>query len=148
MANGRQGGKLSSVFVEHEPVDVFFDEPSRTRQEFADECDINVLMSKYEATGVVSHMNSRQPMYLDVGDGVLPLQEALDTVRAATEAFMSLPARARAEFDNDPVRFVEYAQDPANLPRLVDWGLAEKREEPSPQKVEIVNPPATSPAGE
>lgn len=147
MSNGRQGGKLSSAFAAHEPVDVFFDEPSRTRQEFADECDINVLMSKFEATGVVSHVNQRQPMYLDLSDGVLPLQEALDTVRAATESFMSLPARARAEFDNDPVKFVEYAQNPENIDQMVKWGLAVPKPVPGPVKVEVTNPaPAPAPA--
>lgn len=149
MSNVRQGGKLSSAFVQHEPVDLFFDDPSRTRQEFADECDINVLMSKYEATGVVSHVNQREPFYLDVGDGVLPLQEALDTVRAAEAAFMSLPAKARAEFDNDAVRFVAFAQDPANVEKMREWGLAKAAPvEPPPQKVEVVNPaPASPPAG-
>lgn len=141
----RQAGKLQSMFVpdHHDPV-VKFDEPSRTRQEFAEECDINNLMEKFEATGVVSHVNQRQPMYLDLGDGVLPLQEALDTVRAATDAFMTLPARARAEFDNDPVKFVEFAQNPENMPRLVEWGLAEVKEVDPPSRVVVVNPPAAS----
>lgn len=141
----RQGGKLSSVFVAHDPVDVVFDEPSRTRQEFADECDINVLMQKFEATGVVSHVEQRQPMYLDVSEGVLPLREAIDTVRAANEAFMTLPARARAEFDNDPIRFVEFARDPKNGAKMVEWGLAQVREAPPVVKVEVTNPPAASP---
>lgn len=138
----RQGGKLSSMYVVHEPVDVLFDEPSRARQEFADECDINLLMRKFEATGVVSHVSDRQPMYLDLSDGVPDLQSALDIVRTATESFMSLPARARAEFDNDPVKFVAFAQNPDNLAKMVEWGLAIPVVEPGPTKVEIVNPPA------
>lgn len=140
---------MNSAYVPHDPVDVVFDEPSRTRQEFAAECDINTLMERFEATGVVSHVNERKPMYLDLGDGVLPLQAALDTVRAATESFMSLPARARAEFDNDPVRFVEYAQNPDNIGRLVEWGLAEQVVDPAPARVEVVNlpDPAVAPAG-
>lgn len=138
----RQGGKLSSMFAAHDPVDLVFCEPSRTRQEFADECDINVLMQKFEATGVVSHVNERQPMYLDLSEGVPDLREALDTVRAATESFMSLPARARAEFDNDPVKFVEFAQDPANSEQMVKWGLAAYPEPEKVQKVEVTNHPA------
>ncbi|ALS03679.1 VP3 [Gokushovirus WZ-2015a] len=141
----RQGGKLSSVYVEHKPVDVFFDEPSRTRQEFAAECDINVLMQKFEATGVVSHVNERQPMYLDLSEGLPDLREALDIVREATETFMSLPARVRARFDNDPVKFVDFAGDPKNVGELVEWGLADKVEIPPPTKVEVVNPAPPSP---
>ena len=141
MYNVRQGSKLCSAFVPHEPVDLCFDEPSRTRQEFADECDINVLMRKFEATGVVSHVNERQPMYLDLSDGVPDLATALDIVREANLAFMSLPARARAEFDNDPVKFVAFAQDPENMQQMVDWGLAVFTPEAQPAKVEIVNLP-------
>lgn len=148
MANGRQGGKLSSAYVpEHEPVDVFFDEPSRTRQEFANECDINVLMRQYEATGVVSHVNQREPLYLDLSDGVPDLREAIDTVRAAETAFMSLPARVRAEFDNDAVKFVEFAEDPANKEKLVEWGLAVVPPPPMVQEVKVVEMPAAPPAG-
>ncbi|AXH77007.1 MAG: internal scaffolding protein [Microviridae sp.] len=141
MSNVRQGGKLSSAFVPHDPVDVYFDEPSRTRQEFADECDINVLMRKFEATGVVSHVADREPMYLDLSDGVPDLARALDIVREATTSFMSLPARARAEFDNDPVKFVAFCQNPDNGDKLVEWGLAVPRDVPVPVMVEVVNPP-------
>lgn len=137
----RQGGKLSSAFVQHEPVDVFFDEPSRTRQEFADECDINILMRRYEATGVVSHVNDRVPVYLDLSMGVPDLREALDLVKAAETAFASLPAVVRKEFDNDPLKFVEFAEKPENLDRMREFGLAPPAPvEPAPQKVEVVNP--------
>lgn len=141
----RQGGKLSSMFAAHDPVDLEFNEPSRTRQEFADECDINVLMEKFEATGVVSHVNQRTAFHMDVTE-VPDLQVALDTVRAAQEAFMTLPARARAEFDNDAVRFVAYAQDPENSEQMVKWGLAVYPEPEKVLKVEVTNPPASSPS--
>lgn len=142
MSNVRQGAKLSSAYVVHDPVDLSFDEPSRTRQEFADECDINVLMRKFEATGVVSHFNTGEPRYLDLGDGVPDLREAIDLVRASTEVFMALPAGVRAKFDNDPVSFVDFASDAANNKQLVEWGLAVERKDPPPQRVEVVSMPA------
>lgn len=136
--NGRQGGKLSSAYVQHEPVDVFFDEPSRTRQEFADECDINVLMRRYEATGVISHVQTVEGKYMDLSN-VPDLASAIDVVREANEQFMRLPARARARFDNDPVKFVEYAANPDNIEQMCEWGLAERVVDPPPAKVEVVN---------
>lgn len=114
---------IGSAFVRHAPVDLDFPDPSRTRQEFAEECDVNQIMKKFEATGVISHQNPRQPMYLDLSEPI-DLQRALDIVAEATESFMSLPARVRAEFDNDPVRFVSFAEDPSNLGQLREWGLA------------------------
>lgn len=135
----RQGGALSSAFVSHDPVDVYFDEPSRTRQEFAAECDINTLMARYEATGVISHINERQPYYFDT-TGAPDLREAIDIVRDAERAFMSLPAKVRASFDNDAVAWVDYAQDPKNLEQMREWGLAPPvKPEAAPLKVEVVS---------
>lgn len=132
----------SSMFVVHDPVDLHFgDEPSRTRQEFADECDINILMQRFERTGVISHVAQAEPMYLDLSEGVPDLMTALETVRAAEAAFMSLPASVRKEFDNDAIKFVAFAEDPDNLGKLREWGLAPT---PAPQappmRVEVVNP--------
>ena len=58
-------------------------EQSLTRQEFADECDINSIMARYEAGGAVSHVNKAQPMYLDTT--LYPdLQGAMDAFREAS----------------------------------------------------------------
>lgn len=123
------------------------DLPSLTRQEFADECDINKLMEKYEKTGILpSNMNSMSPRYLDVSD-VPDFRSALDMLNASTEAFMSLPAKVRKEFDNDPVQFVDFAQNPENITKMREWGLAPPEALPEPpQRVEIINPPEPPPA--
>ncbi|QCQ84615.1 internal scaffolding protein [Blackfly microvirus SF02] len=111
-----------------------------TRQEFADECDINVLMAQYERTGVLNHFNSVAPQYLDVSD-VPDLQRSIAIVEAAETAFMTLPAKVRREFDNDAVKFVAFAQDPANLESMREWGLAAPEAVPdAPIRVEMVSP--------
>jgi len=110
-------------------------EPSLTRQEFSDECDINVIMANYEKTGVVSHYSPREPVYLDLT--VVPnFRDAMDMLIEADKAFMSLPAKVRKEFDNDARKFVEFAQDPANLDKMREYGLAPPKEEP-----EVAKPP-------
>lgn len=115
---------------------------ARTRQEFRDECDINLIVARHQKTGVVSHINTAPPQFLDVSD-VASLATALQTVAAANEAFMALPAVARASFDNDPVRFVDFAMEPDNLPKLREWGLAPPEKVPdAPMRVEVVNAPA------
>lgn len=121
--------------------------PSATRQEFADECDINVLMAKYEATGIMPPVNGRTPMFGDVS-AVPDLRLALEQIEQATESFMSLPAVVRKEFDNDVVRFVEYASDPSNVDQMRKWGLATMPPPPAaPVRVEVVTPePAPAPA--
>jgi phage internal scaffolding protein len=116
------------------------DLPSLTRQEFADECDINKLMAQFEKTGIFPQTNNAQPRYLDVSD-VPDLQEAHRILNEATASFMSLPATVRRDFDNDPIKFISFAENSDNLPKLREWGLAPPPPiDPPPQKVEIINP--------
>lgn len=116
-------------------------EPSLTRQEFAEECDINTIMARYEASGVISHVNRAVPMYLDTTT-YPDLQGAMDQFREAALAFNALPAAVRREFDNDPQLFVDFASDSENLPRMREWGLAPPEKVPEPaMRVEVVNPP-------
>lgn len=145
------GESLSSATVEIDRANPalyvdFSDTVSLTRQEFADECDINNLMAQYEKTGIIpANMNNNVPRYLDVTN-VPDLRTALDLLNDATAAFMALPANVRREFDNDAMKFVAFAQDPENLPQMRTWGLAPPPPEPpAPQKVEIVNPTAPAP---
>lgn len=120
--------------------------PSLTRQEFVEESDINVLMAKYEKTGILpSNMNTAEPRYLDVSD-VPDLRSSMDTLNAATAAFMSLPARVRREFDNDALKFVDFASDVENIERMREWGLAPPKPEPvPPQEVRVVAMPEPAP---
>lgn len=102
-------------------------EPSMTKQSFKDECDINNIVRRFEATGILDHVNkaSAQGLYVDLPDG-LDLQLALNTVAQAEAAFMALPAAARAEYGNDPVAFVAAFNDPTpdQVKRFVELGLA------------------------
>lgn len=122
-------------------------EPSLTRQEFADECDINTIMARYEAGGAISHVNRAEPMYLDTT--MYPdLRGAMDLFREAALSFNALPAAVRKEFDNDPQLFVDFASDPANIGRMREWGLAPPEPTPEPPvRVELVNP-AIPPGGD
>lgn len=144
----------SSAFVEIDRGNPAFyidcsDLPSLTRQEFADECDINNLMAQFEKTGIIpSNVNKSEPRYLDVSD-VPDLPAALSMLNEATTAFMSLPAKVRREFDNDPLQFIAFAENPDNLEKMREWNLAPPAPvEAPPQKVEVVNPTSQSDAPE
>lgn len=142
----KNGVKFSARRPDRLRVEVRFHRPSRTRQEFAAECDINTIMARYSKTGVVSHINPVTPRYLDLT--TLPdFQTAMHMLIDAEAAFASLPAVVRREFDNDPSKFVAFAEDQENLPRLREWGLAPPEKVPEPPlKVEVTNPaPAGSP---
>lgn len=132
-------------YDEHERVQVDASSDGITRQEFADECDINTLMARYEKSGVINHIARSQGNYFDATD-VPDLAAALAIVAHAEDAFMRLPAKARAEFDNDAVRWTDFAADPANLPRMREWGLAPPAPvEERPLRVQVVPDPAAPP---
>lgn len=138
-----------SSFVVHDRVP-YVDEDGRsmTRQEFTDECDVNKLMERYQKVGVWPlPMPNAEPRYLDVS-AVPDFAAAMQMMIDAENAFMTLPAITRREFDNDPTRFVEFAQNSENLPKMREWGLAppEAVADP-PMRVEVVNPPGAE-AGE
>lgn len=138
--------KKFGLYRPHERVSIEFGEDSRTRQEFAAECDINTIMARYTKAGVVSHVNPAAPRYLDLA-GLPDFQSAMQIMIDADQAFAGLPAAVRREFDNDPAKFVDFATDAENLAQLREWGLAPPEKAPEgPMRVEVVNPPSNDPA--
>jgi len=137
-----------NLYVPHDPMDyaLFCDDPSLTRQEFAEEADINSIMAKYQKTGLVPGTD-RQPMYGDFAD--LPsYMEAQEIILRADAAFSALPAEVRRRFDNDPAEFVEFASDPKNIDQMRVWGLAEPLDEPEAPESPPAAPPAPAASGE
>lgn len=95
--------------------------PSRTKQSFRDECDINNILRKFNVTGQLP-IGSVQPQYGDFS-GITDYQSALNAVMAAQDSFLALPAKVRAKFDNDPALFVEFASNEANKDEMKALGL-------------------------
>lgn len=104
--------------------------PSPTQQQFMKDCDINNLMKRYRATGLLPQYPGTA-QYLDCTKMPEDYQAALNKVVAANQAFESLSSDIRAQFLNDPARFVEFASDPKNLDQMREWKLAP----PAPMKV-------------
>jgi phage internal scaffolding protein len=98
-----------------------FTSPSRTKQSFRDECDINNILRQFNVTGQLP-VGSVQPQYGDFS-GITDYQSALNAVMAAQDSFLALPAKVRARFDNDPALFVEFASDEANKDEMKALGL-------------------------
>lgn len=122
--------------------------PSLTRQSDAEDCDINVMMARYQATGVEPRTNPREPQWGDFSS-VPQYQEALEIIRQTQDDFMSMPAEARDRFANDPASMLAFLADPKNKDEAVRLGLVMPAPvEPPPAKVEVVNPPKPSKAKE
>lgn len=95
---------------------------SLTLQSQAQEADINVILKRFNLTGVLPQGKS-VPTYGDFS-AVLDYRGALDLIRQADAAFMSVPADVRARFSNDPAAFVEFCSNEANIEELRRLGFA------------------------
>lgn len=98
------------------------DEPSMTVQSSKDECDINTIVKRFGLTGTMPAAMI-PPSYADY-EGIFDFHTAMNAVREAGESFMLMPADVRAEFQNDPQRFLAFCSDSKNLPRMRELGLA------------------------
>lgn len=97
-------------------------EPSLTRQEFADQCDILNIMHTFTTTGVLTHVSPIRAEYGDFTD-VPDYESCLKTVMVADDLFMSLPPELRAKFDNNPAHFFEFSSNPDNKDEMIKLGL-------------------------
>lgn len=97
---------------------------SLTEQEHLDESDINYIAERFMRTGAapqVLHM----PTYGDFS-GIFDFQSAMNVINAAKQEFMSLPAKIRARFNNDPHELVNFIEDPSNRDEAIKLGFIEK----------------------
>lgn len=101
-----------------------------TKQEFKQEADINVIMSRYLATGEVPVINQRAPQYLDVSEG-FDFVTMQHQVLEAQALFSELPSTLRERFGNNPALFIEYCADPANRPEMSKLGLLKTQAGPA-----------------
>lgn len=110
--------------------------PSRTKQSHLKECDINNIIKQFSVTGQITHVSAKAQLgaYQDLPDQ-LDYQEAQNTVIAAERSFMTLPAKLRERFENEPSQFLAFLGDPANREEAVKLGLVN-----APPRAE--NPPA------
>ncbi len=103
-------------------VQVVFQGTGRTRQSSRDECDINVIMSKYAKTGFINHLSRHGGDYGFASS--VDFHGAMNIVTKADQMFGDLPAVARNRFHGDPAEFLDFVADPDNLAEMRLLGLA------------------------
>lgn len=106
-------------------------EVSMTEQSHKDACDIYNILKQYQRTGVVQHIAKAQARFEDLPDSI-DYQESLNLIMSAEAAFEALPAKMRAEYQNDPAGFLKALADPANRKRFTELGVFEPERIPVP----------------
>jgi len=102
-------------------VQIHFNDSTRTKQEYAQEADINYIVKKYQMTGELPR-TPRTPLYADVSN-VPDYQTLLNTINQVRDLFMTYPAEIRAKFNNDPAIMLDYIEKPENRDTAVQLGL-------------------------
>jgi len=115
----------------------------RTHQEFKVECDINSIMARYQATGVMPQpwKSPPQPMWGDFASAP-EFFEAQQLLLDARQSFMNLPAKVRTRFNNNPGELLAFVQDPNNTDEARTLGLVDPAPPPA-----AAAPPPTPPKG-
>lgn len=116
---------------------------SLTRQSAAAECDINGILARFAKTGVFTHVNPGQGIYVDVSK-VGDYQSALASVARAEELFAALPAKVRKRFENDAAAFLDFCSKPENQAEGAELGLWPKVPEEKPPEKPAEKVPASS----
>lgn len=90
------------------PVRKEFKEPSLTRQDMADEVNINTIYRRTQQNTLNSLVlgSSVPPQYGDF-EMDMPYDRMLEQINEADEAFMKLPAIERAEYGHSPQAWLE-----------------------------------------
>jgi phage internal scaffolding protein len=116
-------GFIRSAYSPISPISLSFPpESSFTRQEFRDECDINVIMRRYQSTGELPVLNQGTAQFLDVSSSLL-FQESMNFIAEAQSMFNDLPSSIRDRFANDPATFLDFCSNDSNRKELASMGL-------------------------
>ena len=96
-----------------------------TEQHHTDTCDINKILAQFMETGIMPQTNAN-PQYGDVSD--VDFTQMQNQLATAKTLFEELPEQVKDRFNNEMHTFLHFAENPNNLPELVDMGLAVKNE--------------------
>lgn len=126
---------------EYIPVIAHQGGPSRAKQQFADDCDINLIVERHASTGLWDHLAKTQPTYGDYS-AATDLHTAIQMVDEAEDRFMALPANVRSLCQNDPVNFLQRLADQQAFDELVQAGLPVGPEYQAPARAPAPEEPA------
>lgn len=118
---------------------------ARTKQSMLAETDINNIIKSFTVTGQINHIarNAAAGVYMDLPDH-MDFQQAQNLFLEAERAFMTIPAKVRDRFHNDPSEWLAWVGDPKNRDEATDLGFF-NRKAPEPQSAPAA-PPSTPPS--
>jgi len=116
---------------------------SKTKQSFADECDINKIVARYRDQGIWDSLAKRTPTYGDFS-GAEDLHTAMNITIAAQAEFDALPSAVRNLCQNNPENLLRGLADEDMTAELAEAGLPMAEDYLPPQheqQKEVPEPP-------
>ncbi|AXQ65754.1 MAG: internal scaffolding protein [Microviridae sp.] len=100
----------------------FAGEELLTEQNHAEMCDVHSIVKRFERTQMFDHVSS----YGAYGDYIsgLDFHSAMNQIAEAESMFETIPSKLRAEFGNDPARFLSWIQDENNRDEIEGKGFS------------------------
>lgn len=118
-------------------------EPSKTKQSFKDESDINIIMRRFARDGILP-LPKAEPRWEDFSS-VDDYHSSLNTVKAAEAAFADLPAYLRHAMGNRAENLLEFLEDEDNREEAIELGLIPPDSKSMPKIGDEAEPPADPP---
>ena len=96
-------------------VQIFFKEPTLTKQSFKDECDINKIIKRFSETGQIPLQNGLEAQYGEAP--IMDLKLALDTVDNLRQEFDNLEPQQKEIFGGNMNNYAQFLSDYAESPQ-------------------------------
>lgn len=123
-------------------IDVEFTLPSLTEQCHMDECKVQNILKKYRETGRLEHTAKYEGTYMDFANAP-DYTEAQIIIANAKSMFETVPASIRSQFDNNPMKYVEFMQDENKRDEIEAMGLSTSHLPPRDTNPTIPTPTPT-----
>lgn len=92
-----------------------------TQQNHKNECDVNNIIKKYDKTGLILHVSKIEAQFGDLTG--FDFKQSLDMINNASTMFMELPSNIRKHFNNSPIDFLDFMDNPDNREEAIKLGL-------------------------
>lgn len=117
----------------------------RVEQNHKDEVNINNIVKRHGAD-IIAQTNAVMALQYDD----LPsndFQETMNMILKGQQAFDTLDSKTRAEFENNPAKYMDYVHNPENRDAMIERGwLNPPESDPQPIEVVVINSADTPPA--
>lgn len=92
-----------------------------TEQNHKKECDINLIIKKYDKTGLIDHIAKFEGSFGDHTQ--MDYKEAMDLITNSKKSFEQLPVEIKKRFNQDPGELLHFMEKPENRKEAIELGL-------------------------